>query len=122
MRTQDFLQQAANNLRQAAQARKAEVDDLRRKMADQEKFERDQTNLLKQREAETMAEAAKTDSDELKASHAREAQVLRTEESQISQETNYQKRQLNENINVKQRNIDELNQMAQNIESNWMQL
>lgn len=122
MRTRDFLQQAANSLRQAAQARKVEVDDLRRDMADQEKFERDQTNMLKQREADTLAQAAKTDSDEIKATRAREAQIMRVEESQISQEVNNQKRQLNDAINIKQKNIDDLNQAAQNIESNWMQL
>lgn len=116
MRTQDFLQQAANNLRQAAVARKAEVDEIQRSIAEQEKFANDQTNLLKQRESEKLAEAAQTDSDNIKASRAREAQVMRVEESQVIQETNYQKRQLSESLSVKQRNIDELNQLAQNVE------
>jgi len=122
MRTQDYLQQAIDNLRQAAIARKAEVDDLQRRLADQDKFMNDQTNTLKQREAESMAAAAQTDSDEEKANRTREAQMMRTEESQINQEVSYQKRKISEQLTQKQRNIDELNQMAQSIQSNWLQL
>lgn len=122
MRTQDYLQQAVNNLRQAALARKAEVDEMQKRLADQDKFMKDQTNMLKQREAAALAAAGQTDSDQEKANRAREAQLMRVEESQINQEINYQKQQMSEQLSRKQRNIDELNQMAQSIQSNWIQL
>jgi hypothetical protein len=122
VRTQDYLQQAANSLRQAAVARKAEVDDLRKEIDDQDRFAKDQTNVLKRREAETLAQAANTESDRVKATRAREAQVMRVEESQISQEVNNQKRELSNLLKAKQKNVDELNNLAQSIESGWMQL
>ena len=122
MRTQDYLQQAANSLRQAAVARKAEVDDLRKEIDDQDRFAKDQTNILKRREAETLAQAANTESDRVKATRAREAQVMRVEESQITQEVNNQKRELSNLLKAKQKNVDDLNNLAQSIESGWMQL
>lgn len=122
MRTQDYLQQAANSLRQAAVARKAEVDDLRKELDDQDRFAKDQTNMLKRREADTLAQAAQSDNDRVKASRTREAQVMRVEESQINQEVRNQKRELSNLLNAKQKNVDELNNLAQSIESGWMQL
>lgn len=122
MRTQDYLQQAANSLRQAAVARKTEVDELQREIDDQDRFAKDQTNMLKRREADTLAQAAQSDNDRVKASRTREAQVMRVEESQIRQEVNNQKRELSNLLNAKQKNVDELNNLAQSIESGWMQL
>ena len=45
MQTQDFLRQAANNLRQAVQARKLEIDELQRTIAMQNNVDQSmQTN------------------------------------------------------------------------------
>jgi hypothetical protein len=115
MSSQDYLKEAAAMLRRAALARKQEADELRHLM-DQKEQERH--NLLNQKEQERIKHldfAANSDSDAERGKYISKAQLLSTEKGKIDQDYNYQRRQLDEQLNTMQRSVDSLNQMAQNI-------
>lgn len=115
MSSQDYLKQAAAMLRRAALERKHEADELRR-LVDQKEHERQE--LLKQKELERVRHlemAASSDSDQEKGNMVRKAQITTVEKGQIEKDYNYQKRQLDEELNNIQRSVDDINRMAQNL-------
>ena len=122
MTAADQLKQAVQTLRQAAQTRSTEVSDLRNTVVANEKARQDFINDAKQRQAMRAAEAAETDSDMIRASRANDIRTLEQEQSQANQDYDRQKKDLDNQISLKQRNVDEINQMAQIIERDWIPL
>ncbi len=116
MTTQDYLKQAANNLRQAAQARKFEADELQRSLDQQLKDQQDQILLLKQRESQRLNEAARADDNTTTANRTQEATMLRTQESQIKSDLDKIKRDTDQLIKDKLKGVDSLNQLAQTVD------
>lgn len=115
MSSQDYLKEAAAMVRRAALARKQEADELRHQL---DMKDRQRKDLLTQKEHERvqkLQEASLTHSDAERGSKARQAQLITAEESQIEQEYNYQKRQLDEQLQQMQRSVDDLNQLAQRL-------
>lgn len=122
MTAADQLKQAVQTLRQAAQTRSTEVSDLRNTVVANEKARQDFINDAKQRQTMRAAEAAETDSDMIRASRANDIRTLEQEQSQANQDYDRQKKDLDNQISLKQRNVDEINQMAQIIERDWIPL
>jgi hypothetical protein len=117
MRSQDYLKQAANALRQAALARKQEMNDLRHQLDMQDQETKRRLNELKLQEAERLARAAETDSDAETANRTREARQMRDEESRINDQFNYTKRNIDQQLSNMQNSIDAWNRQAQNFDN-----
>ncbi len=83
MQTQDFLRQAANNLRQAVQARKLEIDELRKTITMQDNVD---------------------------------------QSMQITQDLSRMRNDLNQEIALKEKNMNDLNQLVQTIERQMTQI
>jgi hypothetical protein len=121
MNPQDLLKQAANNLRQAAQARQLEVSELERTLTQRLKDHESKLNELKQEEAQRLAEAADADEDRETANKNREASMLRREESQIKDSHDSIKKDMDQLIQSKRRNVDDINRAAQNVDQ-WSRM
>ena len=115
MGSQDYLKQAAAMLRRAAVARKQETDELRHLLDEKERERHDLLNRKELERIRKLDEAANSNSDAEKGSKAREAQIITIEKSQIDKDYNYQKRQLDEQLNEMQRSVENINQMAQGL-------
>jgi hypothetical protein len=121
MNPKDLLTQAARNLRQAAQARQQEVNNLRQAETQRLKENEDQLKNLRQEEAQRLYEASDADDDITTANRTQEARRLRDQESQVKSSHDQMKRDMDQEINIKQRNIDDINRVAQSVEQ-WAQL
>jgi hypothetical protein len=117
MRSQDYLKQAADALRQAAIACKQEMNDLRHQLDIEDQETKRRLNQLKLQEAERLARAAETDSDAETASKTHEAQMMRQEESRIGDQFNSTKRQIDQQLSSMQNNINNWNQQAQSLDN-----
>lgn len=117
MRSQDYLKQAADALRQAAIARKQEMDDLQRQLDNEDQENKRRLNELRTQEAQRLARAAETDSDAETATHTREARQMRDEETRIGHQFEYNKRKIDQQISNMQSNIDAWNRQAQNLDN-----
>ena len=116
MNPQNLLSQAARNLRLAAQARQQEVKDLEqlltRRLQDQENELRD----LKKEEGTRLEEAAEANDSATTANKNQQARMLRAEESKIKSAHDQMKRETDQLIQIKRRNIDKINHVAQQVE------
>jgi hypothetical protein len=121
MNPQDLLKQAANNLRQAAQARQLEVSELERTLTQRLKDHEDQLNNLKQEQAQRLAEAADADDDTTTHNRTQEARMLRTQESQVKSTHDQIKRDMDQLIQTKRQNVDAINRAAQNVDQ-WSRM
>lgn len=122
MTTQDMLKLAVSNLRQAAQLRKQEVEDLRKDLANRDQQYKDQINDMRTQQAQRLSESSQSNDDLESANKAREASLLQAQESQAKSSFEQIKRDTDALIVIKQRNVDEINQMAQSIERDWYSL
>ncbi len=121
MNPQDLLKQAANNLRQAAQARQQEVNELQNTLTQRLKDQEAQLNDLKQQEAQRLTEAAEADDDRTTANRNQEARMLRSQESQVKSTHDQMKRDTDQLIKMKRQNVDDINRVLQSVEQ-WSQM
>lgn len=121
MNPQDLLMQAAKNLRQAAQARQQEVKDLEQSLNNQLREQEDEIKDLKVQEGDRLSQAADADDSATTASRNREARMLRQQESHIKSAHDQLKRDTDQVIKIKRRNIDDINNVAQSVEQ-WAQM
>lgn len=116
MNTQDHLRQAINYLQQASTSTKLDIDELRRTVTARDQEAKTHLNELKQREGQRLTEAAQTDSDRTTASRLYDARMLRDEEAQVQQDFSRQKKELDNRLVMKQRHMDDINKMVQQLE------
>ncbi len=116
MRTQDYLKQASDSIKQATISCLADLDQIRQTVANRSQEMSTHLNELKRRESTRLNEAAAVDGDRETASRLQEARMLRNEESQVQKDFDRQKRLLDERAVVLQRIIDELNQNASQLD------
>jgi hypothetical protein len=117
MRSQDYLKQAADALRQASLARKQEMNDLRHQLDIEDQETKRRLNELKLQEAARLTRAAETDSDAETASRTREAQMMRQEESRVGHQYSDDKRKIDQQLSNMQSNVDDWNRLAQNLDN-----
>ena len=115
----DMLKQAVSNLRQAAQLRKREADDLRSELARIDQEQKDKINQYRQDESMRLAQAATADSDSYSAKMTRDAQLLQIEESRTKNDYERIKRETDAKIAMLQKNAIDIDQNAQMIERSW---
>lgn len=118
--TQEYLKQAVNALNQAAQARKVEVDELRKSLTQRQQDADSRLNQIKQEEAQDLTQADITESDATRTARLRSARILRDEEATLKQQVDQLKRDTDQEIQAKQRNVDDIQKLAQQIDRDWV--
>ena len=117
MRSQDYLRQAADALRQAVVTHKQEMNDLRHELDLEDQETQRRLNELRLQESERLERAARTDSDAETASRTREARMMRDEESRISHQHDGNRRRIDQQLSNMQNNIASWEQLAKNLDT-----
>lgn len=121
MRTQDYIKQAATTVREAAVACKQECDEIRKSLGLMDQRRHERFNSLKNQERERLATAGTSDSDEERSRNEIRARMLRDEETRLEHDFEHKKKLLDDELQTKQRLIDDLNALARQLDNYGVQ-
>lgn len=116
MGTDAYFKAAASNLRQAAQAKKAEADEARRRMAQEEQNKKSQLDNVKNQERARQAEINRVESSAEKALMTHEAVRLHSRASDIERDIAKTKEVLQKEAAIKEQQAADIARQASSVE------
>ncbi len=116
MSVSEYIKQAASMLQRAAQARRSEIDDLRRQIQHTEADDGSQINQLRRLQLDRQQAIARAENDEERQRRTQELARLKMDEKLIGDHTKQAKSDLSGAISQMEAEMNDLQRLASDLE------